>query len=103
MCVYTSNAFCATSWGWLNSNETIRNETTEWALSLNQAYKNIVANYSWSNFVTMYSDYPIGELIAQWVAQGGEPWDLIEPSDGCVPLCCCVVLWGVFFPFLCHG
>lgn len=71
--------------GWLNSNETWRDITTERAFELNAALKELVANETFQNFKAYYFDPPVSEAFKYWEAQGGEAWQLIEPVDGFHP------------------
>lgn len=32
-----------------------------------------------------YYDYPLQAVMEKWIAEGGEPWQLIEPGDGFHP------------------
>ena len=41
-------------WGWLNSNATVRRETTQWSNSLNRVYQNISAHQDFQNFKFIY-------------------------------------------------
>jgi acyloxyacyl hydrolase len=72
-------------WGWMNSNETARNITTERAFELNEVYKEIIANTTFKNFDMHYYDCPMREVIAKWTSMGGKVEDLIEPVDGFHP------------------
>lgn len=71
--------------GWLNSNETWRNLTTDRALELNAALKALVANETFENFKAYYFDPPVNQAFKYWEERGGEPWQLIEPVDGFHP------------------
>lgn len=71
--------------GWLNSNETWRNLTSERAFQLNDAFKKLVAMETFTNFKAYYFDPPIAEVFQRWVKQGGKPEDIIEPVDGFHP------------------
>lgn len=71
--------------GWLNSNETWRNLTTERAFELNAALKALVANETFVNFKAYYFDPPVNQAFQYWEERGGEPWQLIEPVDGFHP------------------
>lgn len=71
--------------GWLNSNETWRNITTDRALELNAALKALVANETFENFKAYYFDPPVNQAFKYWEERGGEPWQLIEPVDGFHP------------------
>lgn len=72
-------------WGWMNENETIRNLTSERAAELSAVYPQIVANYTFKNFDMAYYPFPFDEINKQWIAMGGETWQLIEPIDGFHP------------------
>ena len=71
--------------GWLNSNETWRNRTTERAFQLNAAFKLVLANNTFENFKIFYIDPPLPEAIKTWKEEGRRPWELIEPVDGFHP------------------
>lgn len=72
--------------GWMNSNETWRNRTTERAMQLNQALKNLVANETFENITAHYSTLSFEDVIRYYVDKlDGKPWDLIEPVDGFHP------------------
>jgi len=72
-------------WGWLNSNSTYRNATTERAMQLNAVYSEIIANNTFKHFDMIYFPTPLHEAIAVWEQNGGEAWQLIEPIDGFHP------------------
>ena len=72
-------------YGWMNSNETWRNRTTERAMQLNTALKNVVANNTFKNVKAFYIDPPLPAAIDSWRKMGKEPRDLIEPVDGFHP------------------
>lgn len=72
--------------GWLNSNETFRNVTSEWAFSLNAQYEAIIDDgHSFKNFELGYFDPDWRSIIADWVSAGGRAEDLIERVDGFHP------------------
>ena len=75
-------AFC---WGWLNTNSTVRDLTTQWAMSLNDVYKDILTTYTAKNFDIAYYDFPADEILTNWTAAGNDPYSLIEPADGFHP------------------
>ena len=75
-------AFC---WGWLNTNATVRDTTTEWAMTLNNVYKDILTTYTAKNFDVAYYDFPAQEIWDNWIAEGNDPYGLIEPADGFHP------------------
>ena len=68
--------------GWLTSNDTLRGLTTQRAVELSAIVRNATFSYSAHNFDVDYLDFPFDQVIQEWVAQGGEPWQLIESVDG---------------------
>ncbi len=68
--------------GWLTSNQTLRDLTSQRALDLSAAVRNASFSYQPRNYDIDYLDFPFDQAIAEWVAQGGQPWQLIEPVDG---------------------
>lgn len=74
-------------WGWLNTNATVRNLTTEHAMRLNQIYPKIIKERqgTYKNFKMHYVFADMQEEIKKWVAKGGKPSDLIEKVDGFHP------------------
>jgi len=75
-------SFC---WGWLNTNATVREITTQKAMELNQVHKDILSTYQAKNFDFIYLDFPAQEIWDEWVAKGNDPYELIEPVDGFHP------------------
>lgn len=71
--------------GWMNSNQTWRDRTTERAMQLNVALKSLVANNTFQNFKAFYLDPPLPQAIQTWTQQGHPAWELIEPVDGFHP------------------
>lgn len=71
--------------GWMNSNETWRNRTTERAMELNKAFKRVVAENQFTNFSLHYMDPPLAAVIDRWEKMGRDPAELIEPVDGFHP------------------
>ena len=73
--------------GWLNKNESLRNETTKWAESLNAQYEIIMktAKTDFPNLNLRYFYAPLQEMIENYVKKGGAATDVIEPSDGFHP------------------
>ena len=71
--------------GWMNSNATWRNLTTERAMQLNGAFKRVVANNTFKNAKVFYMDPPLPGAIQDWEKMGRDPLDLIEPVDGFHP------------------
>jgi acyloxyacyl hydrolase len=76
-------------WGWMNSNKTVRELTTQHAFKLNDVYRVIVNETkngtSYKNFDFVYYDIPTEELINKYISEGGDPQDLIEAVDGFHP------------------
>lgn len=85
-------------WGWMNSNATVRNLTTQRALELNQVYRDIIAeNYTWSNFDYDYYDLPALNLLKEYERKGGDPFNLIEHVDGFHPSQTLNAMFGDYF------
>jgi acyloxyacyl hydrolase len=84
---YLNCAGCNPCRGWLNTNETIRNETTKWAQSLNQEYVRILKEDApgFKNIKVSYFDPDWNQFVAEYVKAGGIASDVIEPSDGFHP------------------
>ncbi|GAM20502.1 hypothetical protein SAMD00019534_036770 [Acytostelium subglobosum LB1] len=72
-------------WGWMNSNETVRDLTTARAVELSAVYPEIIKNYTYTHFDMQYYEFPFPEINAIWTAEGGQTWQLIEPCDGFHP------------------
>eukprot|EP01133_Synstelium_polycarpum_P005655 gene5655-6525_t len=72
-------------WGWMNPNETIRNAVSARAAELSAVYDVLIKNYTFTHFDMQYYDFPFPTINAEWIAQGGETWQLIEPIDGFHP------------------
>ena len=68
--------------GWLTSNDTLRALTTQRAVELSGAVRNASFSIQAQNYDIDYLDFPFEEVIQRWVAQGGEPWQLVESIDG---------------------
>lgn len=68
--------------GWLSSNASLRDFTTQRAVDLSVAVRNATYTYQAKNFDVAYLDFPFDQAIAEWEAQGGEAWQLIESVDG---------------------
>lgn len=71
--------------GWMNSNETWRNITTERAMQLNEALKSLISNTTYKNLKVVYMNKTVEEVFRRWEAEGGKMSDLIEPVDGFHP------------------
>ena len=75
-------SFC---WGWLNTNKTVRDTTSQIAADLSAQYNILFSNYTAKNFDFIYYDFPVQAIWDEYVAAGGDPYDLIEPTDGFHP------------------
>lgn len=67
--------------GWMNSNETLRNATTERAEQLSMVLEQITLEHKFTNFKAHYIPNVFKDGIAEWVAEGREAWELIEPGE----------------------
>eukprot|EP00490_Sorites_sp_Unknown_P029645 CAMPEP_0114684752 /NCGR_PEP_ID=MMETSP0191-20121206/59534_1 /TAXON_ID=126664 /ORGANISM="Sorites sp." /LENGTH=160 /DNA_ID=CAMNT_0001968033 /DNA_START=1196 /DNA_END=1678 /DNA_ORIENTATION=- len=72
-------------WGWMNSNETVREMTQTRADELSESLYNLTVNESFENITLHYIDCPVDQVISYWKANGGQTWELIEPVDGFHP------------------
>jgi len=74
-------------WGWMNTNATIRNITTQHANELSKVYSKIIADKqgTYKNFKMLYQEFPLTYLYKKYIADGGNAVDLIEPMDGFHP------------------
>jgi acyloxyacyl hydrolase len=81
--VCLDNSPCA---GWMNSNQTYRNETYTRVVELNQVYQDIVkSGQTWNNFDHAFYEFPTEEILGSWISAGKDPLVLIEPVDGFHP------------------
>lgn len=72
-------------WTWMNSNQTVRETGDAWAQKLSDIYSQVIATHTYPNFEMVYYPFPFEQIISIWEAQGGQPWQLIEPVDGFHP------------------
>lgn len=72
-------------YGWLNSNESIRNATSERAEQLTAVLQAVAEKSKFENFDLFFLECPIKEVIKEWVRKGGKVYELIEPVDGFHP------------------
>jgi acyloxyacyl hydrolase len=68
--------------GWLTSNGTLRDLTTQRSVELSDAVRNATVTYKSNNYDSAYLDFPFDEAMQEWINQGGQPWQLIEGVDG---------------------
>jgi acyloxyacyl hydrolase len=71
----------------MNTNETIRNITTDRAIELSAVYPKIIEKLSgnYKNFKMIYKEYPLIEIGTKWIKEGHDPLALVEPFDGFHP------------------
>eukprot|EP01112_Ceratiomyxa_fruticulosa_P001674 TRINITY_DN11841_c0_g1_i1.p1 TRINITY_DN11841_c0_g1~~TRINITY_DN11841_c0_g1_i1.p1 ORF type:complete len:571 (-),score=147.90 TRINITY_DN11841_c0_g1_i1:136-1848(-) len=79
-CLYISPCYL-----WMNSNETLRNAASDRAAELSAIYPEIIGNYTFNNFDMYYLPFPLTQIMDEWIAKGGQAWQLIEPVDGFHP------------------
>eukprot|EP01113_Clastostelium_recurvatum_P016099 TRINITY_DN19144_c0_g1_i1.p1 TRINITY_DN19144_c0_g1~~TRINITY_DN19144_c0_g1_i1.p1 ORF type:complete len:554 (+),score=143.51 TRINITY_DN19144_c0_g1_i1:31-1662(+) len=91
---YLNCLYLSPCWAWLNSNETIRDAASLRAAQLSAVYPEIIGNYTFQNFDMIYYPFQIDIIFDEWIAQGGHPWDLIEPIDGFHPSQIANKLWA---------
>jgi len=72
-------------WGWLNTNETVRNLTSARAAELTAVYSKIISEHNYNNFKMGFFDLDWWTMINKWVKMGHQKSDLIEPTDGFHP------------------
>lgn len=84
---YLSCNNCNPCWGWLNTNSTWRDATSQRAAELSDVYDSIIAANAtrWSNFDMYHVHTDWVAFIQDYVAAGGNATDLIEPVDGFHP------------------
>merc|ERR1719242_1084830 len=70
--------------GWLSTNATVRDLTSERASNLSDVLRDIARDKkgNFKNFDLHYLENPIIDVVQEWVKAGREPWELIEPTDG---------------------
>ncbi|KAB0342265.1 hypothetical protein FD754_019191, partial [Muntiacus muntjak] len=71
--------------GWMSSNKTLRNLTSERAEQLSTTLKKIATSQKFMNFDLFYLDFDFQKIVKKWQKRGGQPWQLIEPVDGFHP------------------
>jgi acyloxyacyl hydrolase len=65
-------------WGWLNSNQTVREFTSERARNLSKVYQEIIDDgTTFENFDLVYYDFPTMEILERKIMEGGDPKELI--------------------------
>ena len=71
--------------GWMNSNETLRTITSKHARRLNNILESLAEKQKFDKFDIHYVENPFQAVLDQWVADGGEIHELIEPVDSLHP------------------
>ena len=69
----------------MNSNETVRNMTTAHAESLSAVYQQIIQTQQYDAFTMHALTVDWEKIMHDWIAQGNDGADLIEPTDGFHP------------------
>lgn len=72
-------------YGWTDSHEAVRNATQHRANNLTAQYLKVIENNSYEHFDMHFINCPVGQVVDQWEANGGEAWQLIEAVDGFHP------------------
>lgn len=72
-------------WGWMNTNQTIRDASTARAHEYNQVYQGIIQSNHFENFDLHYYYPDYATLVRKWTEAGRNPAELIEPVDGFHP------------------
>ncbi|XP_021349961.1 acyloxyacyl hydrolase-like isoform X2 [Mizuhopecten yessoensis] len=70
--------------GWMNTNETIRNMTTQRAEQLSNVLKEVAQTEAakYHNFKLAYLENPVFKVFEHWRNLGRPLWELLEPVDG---------------------
>ena len=73
--------------GWMNTNATVRDATTQHASLLSDAYPKIVASQGWKNFKAYFvpTMQLMNQVVTEYVKSGKDAADLIEKTDGFHP------------------
>ena len=71
--------------GWMSSNSTLRKITTEKAEELSRVLLKLSLHEKFTRFDVHYMPNPFEKVIQEWVAKGGQIWQLIEPVDSLHP------------------
>ena len=71
--------------GWMNRNETLRTITSKHARQLNNILENLAEKQKFDKFDIHYVANPFKAVLDQWVEDGGEIHELIEPVDSLHP------------------
>ena len=69
----------------MNSNQTMRAITSKHAKKLNNILKSLAEKQKFDKFDIYYIENPFKAVLDQWVKNGGEIFELIEPVDSLHP------------------
>jgi len=74
-------------WGWMNTNSTVRDLTWQRTQELNNVYDKLskTSKNNYKNFEFLFYDSDFDLIIQQWIKDGHQASDLIEPTDGFHP------------------
>ena len=72
-------------WGWMNTNATVRDITTQHAEALSAVYPQLVASQKYDSFTMHALHLDWHTIFAKWIASGHDVAELIEPVDGFHP------------------
>ena len=71
--------------GWMTSNSTLRKSTTKHARQLTRILQHMAKKEKFFNFDVHFMENPFHIVINEWLDNGGEVWELIEPVDSLHP------------------
>eukprot|EP00762_Andalucia_godoyi_P007624 ANDGO_00840.mRNA.1 hypothetical protein DICPUDRAFT_153563 len=83
--------------GWMTPNETMRNATSAQAALLSSVYEKVMSEHSFLNFKMSYIDYDVAAIEQVIIQRGGQPWELIEETDGFHPSQIANALFAEYF------
>ncbi|XP_049764634.1 acyloxyacyl hydrolase-like [Schistocerca cancellata] len=71
--------------GWMTSNETLRQITSQRAQELSDVLENIAKEQKFSSFEVFYLENPIHQVFKEWTEKGNQVWQLLDPVDSFHP------------------
>jgi len=71
--------------GWMNANNTLREITSQRSRDLSKELDEIARSAQFFNFDITYIENPFQKVIEDWVNQGGQIHELVEPVDSLHP------------------
>jgi len=72
-------------WGWMNGDTRARQKTSKRARQLTSVLRQIAAEGRYSKFDLAFLENPFSVVLQEWVAGGGEIYQLVEPVDSLHP------------------